>query len=89
MLRLSRPAVRYVPALPRSGDGMERQSPTRYGLRAADGRMVTFDTRSGAELTANAALAYAWVSAAEAERQRPVFASLVGAALAVVEIMPR
>lgn len=50
--------------------------------------MVTFDTRTGADLTANAALAYVWASSVEAEGQRMVFSKLLGAALSV-ETMPR
>lgn len=54
-----------------------------YVLRAADGRFVTNDTRTGPALTSNPALPYVWISSEAAEAQRPAYESALGAPLTV------
>ena len=53
---------------------MTDPKPTRYVLQAADARMVTYDTRTGAALTSNRALAYVWTDPNAADGQRPIVA---------------
>ena len=63
--------------------------PTRYVLQAQDGRMVTYDTRTGAALTANRAISYVWTVHAEAEGQRKAYEAVLGYALAVQLQQPK
>ena len=58
---------------------------TRYVLRAADGRMVTNDTRTGAALTRNIAICYVWESKEVVERERTVYQAILGTPL-IVEV---
>ena len=62
---------------------------TQYVLRAADGRLVTNDTRTGAALTNNLALCYVWDSPDAAERERPVYQVILGANLSLEAYMRR
>ena len=57
--------------------------PVRYMLQSDDGRMVTNDTRSGPTLTKNLQLAYVWIDAIDAERQRRSYEIAVGMSLTV------
>lgn len=61
---------------------------TRYVLKAADGRLVTNDTRSGAALTKNPALCYVWDSMEKAERERTVYQAILGATLTIETHVP-
>lgn len=61
---------------------------THYVLRAADGRLVTNDTQSGAALTKNPALCYVWQSWETAERERTVYQAILGAALSIETHVP-
>lgn len=63
--------------------------PPRYVLQAQDGRMVTYDTSTGASLTANRALSYVWTDPAEAEGQRKAYEAVLGHALAVQVQQPK
>ena len=51
--------------------------------------MVTYDTRTGAALTANRALAYVWTDPKEAEGQRRAYEAVLGHALAVQLQQPK
>ena len=62
---------------------LHTSSPTRYVLRSADGRAVTYDTRTGPALTSNRALCYVWLDEQEAEGQRRAYEAALGVALAV------
>ena len=55
----------------------------RYVLAAGDGRMVTYDTRTGPSLTASRALSYVWANPTEAETQRLSYQAALGVALVV------
>jgi len=55
----------------------------RYVLAADDGRMVTYDTRTGPSLTASRALSYVWTNPTEAETQRLAYQAALGVALSV------
>ena len=61
----------------------------RYVLQAADARMVTNDTRTGAALTSNRALSYVWIDPTEAERQRRAYEAVLGVALTVQPQQPK
>lgn len=56
---------------------------TRYVLRAADGRMVTNDTQTGAILTHNMAICYVWESKEVVEHERAVYQAILGTPLIV------
>lgn len=62
---------------------MTPAQPPRYVLSAADGRMATYDTRTGPALTANRALSYVWTDAREAEGQRKAYEAALGVVLSV------
>ena len=62
---------------------------THFVLRAADGRLVTNDTRTGASLTKIPALCYVWESKETAERERVVYQAILGTALTVEIYVPR
>ena len=68
---------------------MTDPKPLRYVLQADDARMVTYDTRTGAALTANRALAYVWTDPKEAEGQRRAYEAVLGHALAVQPQQPK
>jgi hypothetical protein len=55
----------------------------RFVLAADDGRMVTYDTRTGPSLTASRALSYVWTNPTEAETQRLAYQAALGVALSV------
>ena len=55
----------------------------RYVLASDDGRMVTYDTRTGPGLTASQALCYIWTTPSEAEKQRRAYQAALGVALTV------
>ena len=55
----------------------------RFVLRAADGRMVTNDTRTGPSLTTSRALSYVWTNPTEADSQRLAYQAALGVALKV------
>lgn len=55
----------------------------RFVLRAADGRMVTNDTRMGLSLTSSRALSYVWTNPTEADSQRLAYQATLGVALKV------
>lgn len=58
-------------------------SPPRFVLKAADGRMATYDTRFGPALTTNIALSYVWTDAAAAETQKPLYEQALGTELTI------
>lgn len=68
---------------------MQTSRPPRFILRADDGRMATYDTRTGPALTANRELSYVWTDEREAEGQRPAYEAALGVALAVQPQPPR
>ena len=68
---------------------MTDPKPTRYVLQAADARMVTYDTRTGAALTSNRALAYVWTDPNAADGQRRAYEAVLGHALAVQPQQPK
>jgi len=57
--------------------------PTRYVLAAVDGRMATYDTRTGPALTGNRALSYVWTEEHAAESQRIAYETALGVSLSV------
>lgn len=56
---------------------------TRFVLAADDGRMVTYDTRTGPSLTTSRALSYVWTNPTEAETQRLAYQAALGVTLVV------
>jgi len=58
---------------------------TRYVLRAADGKAVTNETRTGAALKRNMAISYVWESKDVVERERAVFQAILGTPL-IIEV---
>jgi len=62
---------------------MMGDSSQRFMLKAADGRMATYDTRFGPALTTNIALGYVWTEAAAAEAQLPLYEKALGTGLTV------
>ncbi|MGY0194615.1 hypothetical protein ACWA7J_06010 [Leptothrix sp. BB-4] len=55
----------------------------RYVLKASDGRYLTYDTRHGASLTRQLALAYTWGTAGDAEQVRAGLQAMLGTPLTV------
>ena len=55
----------------------------RYFLKAADGRMAGYHTRTGAFLTANTELAYVWDSPIDAAFCRPLYERAFGLDLTI------
>ncbi len=56
----------------------------RHYLKAADGRMVTNDTKAGPWLTGNEALAYSFEDRPQAEREQPKYEAALGVTLRLV-----
>lgn len=61
----------------------EHIAPARFVLTSTDGRMVTYDTRTGPCLTNSRALSYVWTNPNDAESQRAAYQAALGVALMV------